>query len=285
MLPIDWRYIEALSAGLDLKIRKDDRPRWCAELLEGTPTVRLFELDFNAFATVHARLGNRPCICMYDHLMFACYWVLEFLYAYVFRDRDPAAQGFRIPSGEKLRERGRQPAFVDECVNYLKLLYRRKSPAFVPEGGTRFSRVSPQVFWHFSAAVAGACDFVWHHECAHLLMGHLEIGPCHQVEFEADDFAWSVIRATNYNGPALSPWYRIGAVSMLTLIAVLDLIAGSDSATHPPGTARLSRIFARLTPADGLDAFVVNRAILILCEGPVESAFGIRYRVDEARRP
>ncbi len=111
--------------------------------------------------------------------------------------------------------------------------------------------------------VAGAQDFVWFHEYAHLLLGHLVVGSCPEVENEADLFASTIIaELSRWNG-----FFSVGMVVMLMILVLMETQKGTPvTRTHPIAGIRL---LTALSPFEESERLVLRELV-----DAVQSALG-----------
>ena len=110
-------------------------------------------------------------------------------------------------------------------------------------------------------------------------MGHLVKGSSHQVEFEADAFAWKTQQSLYDHNPSISFWYQLGGLSLLTVLALIEIILNiGQSRTHPSAKSRIQAILNQLDDDLSLDFLLYLEGILTVCEGTIAHSFGIQYR-------
>jgi hypothetical protein len=101
---------------------------------------------------------------------------------------------------------------------------------------------------------SGSVGMVWLHEFGHLLQGHLHSPESHQIELDADRFAFTLyahVWAANPNGI----WYCLGALTVLVVIDIIETVNRiEETKSHPSARRRLSaavNIHNRTDPKQG----------------------------------
>ena len=274
-LPIDWQYVTSLTTLLRLDVIGHDRMQLLKKLLLFVPHVTLHENDFNAFVVGKTLVGDMPAICIYEHLSSAAYVFLEFLLANVVRS-DHA--GLRILNPDELRQIGESEPFCAKCVSVIALVLGIVNDSLVTEADLA-STHTPGLLAPIYAATMGALMFVYYHEIGHLLLAHLQRELSPALEYEADAFAWTLVQTSPFvGGDQLTHWHKVGALTALSMIALVNACAGTDT-THPQGFARLQRAITALHGSDATLCAKIQEAFLIVCEGPVRVLGGLHYDI------
>lgn len=121
--------------------------------------------------------------------------------------------------------------------------------------------------------MTGAQHFVWHHEFGHLLRGHLERRPSHQVEREADEFAAAVTLSKGVNQAF---WESVGVVFLFLSLRIVEQRNGtSANQTHPPIRERLMAFVGLSGPHQELLVRLTNSATAA-CNEVLEETWGFR---------
>jgi hypothetical protein len=90
------------------------------------------------------------------------------------------------------------------------------------------------------------------HEFGHLLLGHLDIGSGHFVEFQADLFAAIALGAlVQKQGNSFSLSMMVAGISLVfTLLKILEKYYAIDSDTHPSATDRINELIDSYNNSD-----------------------------------
>jgi hypothetical protein len=212
------------------------------EYLESIPTLLSFDLKFNGFIKVNKKLNNLAFVCVYQHL----YKCLE-----VFIDNVALMACVEINSNvfDFAKDIPTNSVDFDKKVeqnlkNSFDMLFGINADAEMYETKTlTFSQRYPDLF---NSTIILSERFVWYHEYGHLLLGHLRIGACHKIEFEADEFAFSVINKVTKesNNNQIVGWTIRGIILLFVLFEIIEKYHNiNDSYSHPTSRERLNTIF------------------------------------------
>ncbi|MCJ7761269.1 hypothetical protein MUP59_09055, partial [Candidatus Bathyarchaeota archaeon] len=185
-LPIAYSYMAGLCRQLNISMPRSEDSSSLNSFLDSIPVVILFDLTFNAFVEEKTLVdGVIPCVCMYELLITASDFFIDFTLAAAISFVSGMA---RSTEQWRCRELGAQPSFQEELKQCIDLVLGMSVSVDLKYGD--LLRSNPDMLLPFMIMSAGASRFVWYHEYGHLLMGHLNVGACHEVEFAADRFAW-----------------------------------------------------------------------------------------------
>jgi hypothetical protein len=241
-LPINYSYLARLSKILGVTLPKEEPASALRSLLEAVPYMTIFTMRFNAFLEGESQIDALPAICMFEQLNAATKAFGSVLPMAILKLGD--AGGVDVRGSGEIESTANDPGFVETCQSCLELLFCSSADAFASSEKFLFHKSSfPSAVLHYHLMVSGALDFVDFHEIGHLLMGHLEIGPCHRVEFEADRFAAIVVAQSFSEIGGTFGWRLTGVALLFALLRVLEVTNGDQpSETHPSALARLNSL-------------------------------------------
>jgi len=221
----------------------------------------LFDLEFNSFIEERTLVdGVIPCISIYDQLTVASDVFIDLVFAAAMSIRS----GRVVPTElERCREIGSRPSFQEEFRQCMHMVLGKCDRANLRYDN--LLRSSPDTSFLFMVMSAGASRFAWYHEYGHLLMGHLAVGACPEVEFEADHFAWLLVNHQFGKTSSVAAWSCLGALALILVAGFLESASGvSQTRTHPPATSRIEALLATLNERDrnGLQEYL-NAAVAI----------------------
>lgn len=246
-LPIAYLYLARLCNQLNISTPRSDDSSSLSTFLDSIPVVILFDLTFNAFVDEKILVdGVIPCVCMYDQLIVASDVFIDVVLAAAIS----TTSGMAAPTEQsRCRELGSQPSFQEElkqCIDLVLGISERVDLKY-----DDLLRSNPDMLLPFMIMSGGASRFVWYHEYGHLLMGHLAVGACHEVEFAADRFAWFLMNHQFDKTSIAAFWNFLGALVVMLIIGLLEKIFDvSESKTHPPARSRMQALLATLTEHD-----------------------------------
>ena len=112
------------------------------------------------------------------------------------------------------------------------------------------SQYPPDLIDYLNIVTTSSQIFVRFHEYGHLVQGHLPIGPCHQVEFDADFYATlhllsMGIGSTGVANPGYQSTFALGGVFILFALCLIEVYTDYEQpSTHPPGEQRLGQFLS-----------------------------------------
>jgi hypothetical protein len=260
-LPISDDYVTGLCQRLGLVPPKTGLKDSVKALLEAVPIVSRWNLEFNAFATEFSLVDDDvPCVCIDQTLLSACNSFV--------RCTAPAALQFDGAVGarspDRARESGSDPVFMERLQSVLLLALGRSNYSLSADVVN--SRKTESTI---SLMVEGCVQAVWMHELGHLLRGHLEQDQSHSIEYEADQFAFSILLAQTSN-ESLNLWLTLGGIAMIVLIDIVEKIGRvTDSDSHPPGNRRIDaalNFLRKKNPRVGTAASRYVRSLAAACD-------------------
>lgn len=207
-------------------------------LLYGIPLVHLFDLQFNAFVKGQSEIAGFPCICVYETLKTVTHSFSDLVLPIIIKDEN----GFELNSREFAKWDYENPIFKFGLGNCLGML--QGDEIFGIEMGPNVTSHKMKFgYIYHDFITSGAQDTVWYHEFGHLLLGHLKVRECHEIEYGADAFAFHLIPKRNSNHPEENLCRWIGAGLLFVLLAVQELLLQLGySKSHPPAISRLSKM-------------------------------------------
>jgi len=279
-LPVNWNYLNQISDELKIRRPRPDSPESVISFVLSIPHVQIYGTEFNAFVGQETDLDDIPCVSVYEHLIIATERFLDVVLKGLIRQT--SAGSVTVAEPEDLKSAGKDSKFMDACEESLSAVLCR-TDIIVHDPDMLLSRTWPEMQLPFRMIAAGATDFVWNHEYGHLLMGHLQRGSCHQVEYEADAFAWKVQLSKYDWHPDASFWYLLGGISILTLFIMIEAITkDGPSESHPSGKNRLYAILGSLDQGTAMRLLTYSRGMLIVCEDTIAQRFGASLSEHEA---
>lgn len=247
-LPIDHAYVQRTALALGIIQKGQANSPMLLAFLQAIPRVCLYGLEFNAFVDPTLD-GTLPYVGVYEHLISSCEGFIELVLKYVLW-HDSARDRAELVDRDECRRRGADRIFIDAlsaCLNYAA----ERQDAAIWDKRLSISTGEPQLQLPLRMAVGGSVEFAWFHEYGHLLRGHIERPHSHQLEFEADEFAFMVLSLDQDGGSdseTVSWWKVMGGLSLLFLLAILEKILGQGpSLSHPPGVERMASLFLHMT--------------------------------------
>ncbi|MBN1937457.1 MAG: hypothetical protein JW934_22560 [Anaerolineae bacterium] len=249
LLPINWDYVRNLADELEIGYaNKDELIR---NVITALPHIPMFEVDFNAFVGKELLLDNIPCVCVHESLPTASRSLIDVLSNGMFHF-NPDRNGVELRNPAELMEIGRKQWFMEACKTCMDMVLGRSTGGYL-EREACASLSIPELFLPIRTMTATAHYFTWFHEYGHLLMGHLQRDPCHEIEYEADAFALRIVEATASND-LRGPYVRFGAFSLLTILHLIETVENvKESISHPPAKKRISRLL-RMVKEEDVDA-------------------------------
>jgi len=226
------------------------------------PVVILFDLTFNGFIEEKTVVDSViPCVCMYEQLITACDAFIDVVLAAAIS----TISGMAVPTEKsRCRELGSQSCFQEELKRCIDLVLGMS--ASVNLKYDNLLRSNPNMSLPFMIMSAGASRFVWYHVYGHLLMGHLAVGACHEVEFAADQFAWFLMNQHYDKTSVWAFWNFFGSLMVMLLVAFLEKIFEvSESETHPSARSRIRSLLATLTEHDRSTMREFLNAVIEIC--------------------
>lgn len=243
ILPVDYEYVSNLCTKIGLKHLTEKTSNGIEDFLRVVPTVSLFDLEFNAFVESRTIVDREiPCIAAYLQLLSSCEIFIDTVLPLCLNIHTKRGSLFKNPQESK--EAASNLTVKDLLKRVFALLLARTDSI---EYDYKMSlRSNPMMVIPFQLMSRGAVNFVWYHEFGHLLMGHLKIGPCHDVEFSADLFAWELCKR-HYDTELIEGfWNLLGAIIVLITISCLEEFEGRYSETHPDAISRIDALLTTL---------------------------------------
>lgn len=274
-LPIDWPYLRQLAQDMALDLSDKDKGNLLRAILLNVPHIRRYDLHFNAFVKSESLLGRIPCVCVYELLITASRFFADVVARRMFR----VGSSVELVGAVEAKRAGTHEAFMIACHECLEMALCKTDVIRLSAEDTA-SHTWPHLTWPIRLMAMGSQDFAWYHEYGHMLMGHLAAEQGHDVEYAADTFAWQLIKAFRACEHPELFWYRIGALSLLAIIHLLEVINKQpESATHPTAFDRLASICRDLEEPDRFTLFSPVGAMLALCEATLSKCYGVQYEV------
>jgi|GEM_PF-5174788 len=235
-LPIEYEYVEGLSRDLGLASAPESDS--VARLIEAVPIVSSWDFEFNAFVEGASLVDAVPCICVYETLLSTCDSVLHRVVPLAL-DFDGGVKPAEI---NICKERGENPEFVEELRGCISMAMGEAN--FVKCGAVETDKMT---YATVHVMVAASVQFVWYHEFGHLLQGHLMQPESHQLEFDADAFAFQIM-ACEPRDQSVDIWSALGSLTPLLIIDILETISQSpESQSHPKAKCRINRALKTLS--------------------------------------
>ena len=272
LVPIDYEYLSRICEQLHVLAPGPGEPGSLKLFLETIPSLTLSELEFNAFVERRTLVGNAiPCVGVSEQLVTAT----DVFFDVVFRASTSRPSGAIDAAGEsQCTARGSDPGFQEACKSSIDLVLGRTDN--VDLDYERLLRSDPVMSLPFQLMSSGAHNFVWYHEYGHLLMGHLPIGPCPEVEFEADVFAWQLVNKHVDQGTMPAFWNALGAMALISLFEIIEAIAGRpQAATHPEARLRLKRLMRTLNENDRSTMYRFIQSMIWTCNPTLLRSWGV----------
>jgi hypothetical protein len=238
LLPSDYSSLGPFANSLDCELPS---PRDVASLrlfLELVPTVNLFDHEFNAFVSGNTITGGVPAVCVFPHLHGSLSILIDCVLP-VIVEKDA---NFRPL--ETTVALARRPLFKSACMECLEIICSERFKLSDDVWDLERLAQWPGGISALDVTTLGGWSFVWFHEYAHLLRGHLfrDGGP--ELEHEADEFAqMMLVRFAKKLGVATATWMLTGAIFVIVAILVMERLHGLGT-THPPTMERLQRFIA-----------------------------------------
>jgi hypothetical protein len=280
-LPINWPYVHSVAREYAMELPIAKKPDTVVSFVASIPHIVFFGNDFNAFVQRQELLDGLPAVCMFEQLIAGTAGFLDVVMKRVLvRKSDSIVD---IAPRERWDAIGEDAEFVDHLGGAIELILARRDCAVHP-ADFLLSRSGPDMQLSASAMFWGAADFVRRHEYGHLLRGHLRQPQHPRIEFEADRFAMTLIESKSLYNSGASFWYKVGAISVIVMLIIVETIEGpAPAGTHPLARERLAALLSRGTDAD-LTLFQVAQAILGVCRATLATKYGIRYTVPDLLR-
>jgi len=275
LLPINWDYVKNLADELELKYT--DKDELIRNVITGLPHIPTFEVEFNAFVGKELLVDNIPCVCVHESLPTASRSFIDVLSGGMFHF-NPDRNGVELRNLSELIEISRDKKFMEVCKTCMEMIFGRSTGAVLYEKYLA-SLSTPELFLPVRTITTSAHYFVWLHEYGHLLMGHLLREPCHEVEYEADNFAWRVVEAKAAGNPHQGPYLRFGAFSMLNIFQLIEIVQNSiESESHPTARKRIRRLIRLVKEEDAAEIRGVISSMLTLFQATAEYHYNASYK-------
>ncbi len=276
LLPINYEYLERLGARIGVATPREDCPEALESFVEAIPLMTFYTTEFSAFLRGKSQIDSLPCICVFEQLNYAVKCFANVLPTVMMEFDDPA--GVDALDTREVLAAASAPSFRRVCEGCLESLFCTSIE--VPAPPDRYVLLAsdlPNAATLYNLMLSGALDFVLFHEMGHLLMGHLDIGPCHRVEFEADAFAAMVVARSLLDLDQALGWRCNGIALLFALLRILEAARGDrPSKTHPPATRRLKSLSGTLGASNASAMELYYRAFLEACNPTLEKRWGWR---------
>jgi hypothetical protein len=234
-LPIAYEHLSAFARLLHCEPPSPDNPASLQTFLERVPTINLYDQMFNAFVSGKTVAGGVPAVCVFPHLHGSLSILIDCVLPVVVEK----SADFR-PLDETLAL-ARQPAFRAACVESLEIVCSERFELSDDVWDIERLTQWPGGVMSLDVTTLGGWSFVWFHEYAHLLLGHLyrQRGP--ELEHEADQFATTMLLQYGRKlGVEATTWMWTGATFVIIAMMVIERLRGGG-ASHPPTRERLDR--------------------------------------------
>lgn len=229
-LPINMHYVAALSKTLRLKEESDEAVA-TIKLIEAVPLISNWDLEFNAFVTGESEFDGLPGVCIYEVLLTSCQAFTSFVVPAVF---DFEGRTAKLADTKKLELVANNAEFVDRLTGCLQFLLCEDADRRLAGeiGSYALQRILDLI-------TTGSAGMVWLHEFGHLLQGHLRMPESHQIEFDADRFAFTLYAYEASTQPH-GIWYFFGALATVFLLDILETVhRAKESKSHPLARSRM----------------------------------------------
>ena len=266
-LPITYDYVARLCQRLGLAEPSPTKPGSIAELIESVPIVSNWDFQFNA--SVASLVDYIPCICISELLLTTCDSFLHRVAPLAIEFKEKA----RPAKIEDCAAMGQRPDFMDELYGCISMAMGKSN--FVKRGAVETDQ---KTYSTVHVMVEASVQAVWYHEFGHLLQGHLEQLRSHQLEFEADCFAFQVLSQESRN-KSLDVWLGLGGLAPLVIIDIIETISQSpESESHPSGRRRIGEalnVFKRVNPRLVQPAVDYLRSLAAVCAPTLDKHWGV----------
>lgn len=280
-LPINDKYVDRLARALspDECTPKQSVGHAVRVLLRLVPTISLFGGEFNARVWKESVFDGMPCVCVYETLHATVAWMANVLTLALVRGEP--AQGVWPANAAACAQVATDPSHMELCHKSFDLVAGTALTIQGPIEYTAMSEQSPEWTAIHRLIEAGAQGFVWYHEFGHLLLGHFDRRPSHDIENEADSFAFSLLHH-QFSEDGWLEWGCFGAVITMFTLVVLEASRGQrHCSSHPPAETRLRRLLS--WAEEHVDSKVVSelaRNLAIVCNPTLEQKWGFSVAVN-----
>ena len=273
VLPINWDYLYGLARELELSTA--DRRTLVAEIVSALPHIPIFDAEFNAFVKRESLIDNIPCVCVYECLPSASRGLID-VFCHGMFEFDAKRNGIALKTSKELKRIGSERQFMDACKTCMDMVFGRTVVAVLDPEVCASS--NSDLFLPVRIMKASAHVFAWFHEYGHLLMGHLDRAPCHELEFEADLFAWRVVQGEASGDAFKGPYTRFGAVALLSILQLIEIVqARSESKSHPAAGKRIVSLLQSADEQEVLQIAQILASILELFQATARTHYNIEY--------
>ncbi|HXU40299.1 MAG TPA: hypothetical protein VN937_28335 [Blastocatellia bacterium] len=278
-LPINWPYVHNVAREYGIALPVAQQPDSIVSFVTSIPHIVFFGNEFDAFVTRLKMLDDVPAVCMFEQLIASTTDFIDVVMMRVLVQKSESEVD--IAEQERWDTIGKDAAFVENLGGAIDMILARRDWVSHPSNFL-LSRSGPQMPLSASLMFMGAADFVRRHEYGHLLRGHLNQPQHPRIEFEADNFAMTVMASKELYGASF--WYKAGAIAVIVMLMIGEAIDGpSPAGTHPHARDRLAALLSRDSD-ENLMLFGVAQAILGICRPTLASTYGIRQTVDDLMR-
>jgi hypothetical protein len=230
-IPIKMDYVAKLSKFLELNDAQDDVAA-TLQLIDSVPLLSSWEMEFNAFVTGASTFDGLPAIFIYEALLASCYVFISLVVPFLF---EFAADGAALADPDKIEKIANDSDFVEALTNCLAFILCEK-----PADAISSASESPGIIAFIIGLLAsGSMGMVWFHEIGHLVQGHLLEPQSHQIEFDADNFAFALYARETILRPN-TIFAFLGALTVIFMLELLDTIhQAKESPSHPLSRTRM----------------------------------------------
>jgi hypothetical protein len=253
-LPINQSYLTQLALDLRLIPPARERPETLRDFLLAIPVIEMWGYEFGAYLEGRSTIYGLPCICVFHHLGSVSNLFFNVVMPVLFQVEGETIYLRAIPEISTLAA---EPGFTKALKGVLDMLYGVSYRVEI-DGIHHFQCLYPHLDDQFFMLSAGAQDFVWFHEYGHLLLGHLTVGACQQLEYEADRLASSICaEISKRNG-----LYGIGMIIIVMMLMIMETQEGTEGTpSHPMAAMRLLNVLGTFEASERSALFAVVNAV------------------------
>jgi len=220
-IPVNVNYLNRISSNYDCNV---------LDYIAQIPNIYLLELEFNAFLSGKSIIGDTPSIVYYNHLDFILSSFYDTIFSvYIIKSQTNA--NFELLSPEECVIISKSEEVQQRFHKFIKLLsfdthlYKENAEYYDFEKG----------YIYFSKLHIESFDFIKFHEYGHLVLGHLDIGPSKEVEFEADLFAHESLYLLKKQDGFFNNYPEFTTAVIFFLLYMIEQIdfRDTDNDTHP----------------------------------------------------
>lgn len=280
-LLINWPYVHSIAREYDMALPTPQDHDSIVSFVTSIPHIVFFGNDFNALVTRQQSLDGLPVVYMFEQLIAGTAGFLDVVMTRVLvRTSDSTVDIAEHKCWDAI---GEDSEFVEHLGDAIELILARRDWAAHPSDFL-LSRSDPDMQLSASVIFMGAADFVRRHEYGHLLRGHLRQPPHPRLEFEADNFAMTLVASKNLYDAGAGFLYKVGAIAVIVMLIIVEAVQGpAPAGTHPPARERLAALLSSGSDVD-LALFRVAQAILGICRATLATRYGIRCTVHDLLR-